>query len=82
MLTIAVIGLAAIYVLMYGTTSIRQHLTTPSDRPAVLGGPAANTGTVYEQGFQRHLEQPTPKPEEADATPMEVLEKDFLEKQM
>jgi len=57
-------------------------MQTPSDRPAVLGGPAANTGTIYEQGFQRHLEQPTPKPEEADATPMEVLEKDFLEKQM
>jgi len=82
MLTFVVIGLAAVYVLVYGTTPLRQHLTTPSERPAALGGPGANTGTAYEQGFQRNLEQAVTEPEEADAEPAEVLEKDFLEKQM
>ena len=82
MLGVAVLGLAAIYVLVYGTRTVRQHLQSPSTRPASLGGPTANTGTVYEQGFQRTLEQPVTVPEEADAEPAEVLDKNFLENQI
>lgn len=65
MLAVAVLGLAAVYVLVYGTASLKQHLTSPAERPAILGGEAADTGTQYEQGHQRNLSVPTPSPEHA-----------------
>tara|TARA_Y100000401_G_C8312081_1_gene220335 strand:- start:66 stop:287 length:222 start_codon:yes stop_codon:yes gene_type:complete len=73
MLSIAVLGLAAVYMLVYGTASLKQHLTSPADRPAVLGGEAADTGTQYEQAHQRRLSMPTVRPDYAPWEPTKTF---------
>ncbi len=53
MITAVLLGLSAIYVLIYGSGK-HASVEVPSSYPATLGGPGANDGGQQEQHYKRN----------------------------